>query len=90
MPDDDPGRIAHLITAALICDDRTLLARARGLARTTRDRQLAAIAAAHLDRDDDLLDALVRDHLVDHPDSALAAWVGARPGTARSPQPEQE
>jgi hypothetical protein len=30
-----------------------------------------------------LLDALVRDHLADHPDNILAAWIGAqhtRPG----------
>lgn len=91
MPDDDT---AHLITAALICGDRRLLVRARGLARTTRDRQLTAIATAHLDRDVELLDALVRDHLADHPDSALAAWTAApaapREDAARAPRTEKE
>ena len=36
-----------------------------------------AIATAHLDGDDDRLDALVRDHLADHPDNVLAAWIAA-------------
>jgi hypothetical protein len=67
-----------LIAAALIRADGALLARARGQARTTKDRQLAAIAAAHLDRDEELLDALVRDHLADHPDSILAAWIATQ------------
>ncbi len=80
-----------LIAAALIRGDGTLLAQASKQALTTRDRQLAAIAAAHLDRDEDLLDALVRDHLADHPDSILAAWIATqhRPGR-RTQQPDQE
>ena len=35
-------------------------------------------AAAHLAHDEDLLDALVRDHLADHPDSILAAWIATQ------------
>jgi hypothetical protein len=83
---------ALLVALALLTDlkptgRRELLARAAGRAVTTRDRQLVAIATAHLDDDEDLFDALVRDHLADHPDNVLAAWLAAthtRPGsTAR-------
>jgi hypothetical protein len=74
--DDSPGL---LVAAALVTDEPTgLLARAAKSATTTRDRQLVAIATAHLDDDSDLLDALVRDHLSDHPDNVLAAWIAAR------------
>src|SRR6185436_592516 len=60
-----------------------LLARSTQLAATTRDRQLVAIATAHLDGDSDRVDALARDHLVDHPDNILVAWIAAaaRPAT---------
>lgn len=67
-----------LVAAALI--DPTLpdvLARATVLATTTRDRQLVAVAAAHLDGDRDRVDALAREHLVDHPDNVLVAWIAA-------------
>ena len=37
-----------------------------------------AITAAYLAHDEDLLDALVRDHLADHPDSILAAWIATQ------------
>ena len=60
----DPGR-------------RDLLDAAAAIAETTRDRQLVAIAAAHLDGDTDRVDALAREHLVDHPDSVLAARIAA-------------
>ena len=68
-----------LVAAALITPEpRELMTRAALSAITTRDRQLVAVAAAHLDGDDDLLDALVRDHLSDHPDNILAAWIAAQ------------
>jgi hypothetical protein len=70
---DDP---AALVAAALYSPDaRLLLDRAAEVATTTRDRQLVAIAAAHLRGERDVVDALARDHLVDHPDSVLAAWI---------------
>ncbi len=75
---------ALLVAAALLSPEpNALLARAASSAVTTRDRQLHAIAVAHLDGDEELLDALVRDHLADHPDNILAAWIAAqhtRPG----------
>ena len=68
-----------LVAAALVSQDGDeLLARAAGTATTTRDRQLVAIAGAHLRQDSELLDALVRDHLADHPDSILAAWIATQ------------
>ena len=70
---DDP---AILVAASLFAPDaERLLARADTFAATTRDRQLVAIAIAHRRRDGELVDALARDHLVDHPDNVLVAWI---------------
>jgi hypothetical protein len=70
---DDP---ALLVAASVYAGDgERLLARAAAIAATTRDRQLVAIAVAHLRGERDVVDALARDHLVDHPDSVLAAWI---------------
>ena len=72
--DSDDPRV--LVAAALYAADADpLLARAATAATTTRDRQLVAIAAAHLRGERDVVDALARDHLVDHPDSVIAAWI---------------
>jgi hypothetical protein len=71
-----------LVAAALVTDEPTepagLLTRAAQSAATTRDRQLVAIAMAYLNDHADLLDALVRDHLSDHPDNILAAWIASQ------------
>jgi hypothetical protein len=65
-----------LVAAALFAPDGAgLVARAGGMAATTRDRQLVAIAGAHLRGERQLVDALARDHLVDHPDNVLVAWI---------------
>jgi hypothetical protein len=65
-----------LVAAALFAaDGRDLVARAAAHAATTRDRQLVAIAGAHLRGEHELVDALARDHLVDHPDNVLVAWI---------------
>lgn len=65
-----------LVAAALFAADADgLLTRAHSLATTTRDRQLVALASAHLRGERDLVDALARDHLVDHPDNVLVAWI---------------
>jgi hypothetical protein len=70
---DDP---LILVAAALFAPDGDgLLARAEDVAATTRDRQLVAIAAAHRRGERELVDALARDHLVDHPDNVLVAWI---------------
>jgi hypothetical protein len=72
---DDP---TILVAAALFAPDGAgLMARAGGIAATTRDRQLVAIATAHLRGERDLVGALARDHLVDHPDNVLVAWIAS-------------
>lgn len=53
------------------------LDRAATVAATTRDRQVVAIARAHLQQEPELVDALVRDHLVDYPDSLIVAWIAS-------------
>jgi hypothetical protein len=88
---DDP---TTLVAAALFAPNGCeLLARAAEVATSTRDRQLVAIATAHLGGRRDLVDALSRDHLVDHPDSVLVAWiadVSHRSNDRSDPTPNQE
>ena len=70
---DDP---TLLVAASLFAPDGDdLLARAERRASTARERQLVAIAVAHRRGDRDRVDALARDHLVDHPDNVLVAWI---------------
>src|SRR4051812_32235185 len=71
--DEPTVLVAAALFAAAEQDD--LLARARALATSTRDRQLVAIATAHVGEERHLVDALARDHLVDHPDNVLVAWI---------------
>jgi hypothetical protein len=82
-----------LVVAALfVADDGALLVRAGDHAVTTRERQTVAIAAAHLRGDRDLVDALARDHLTEHPDSVLVAWIagaGARSDQTNHNQPKE-
>jgi len=83
-----------LVAAALLARDlQELLARAAESAVTTRDRQLLAVAVAHLDGRHDQLDVLVREHLSDFPDNIFAAWIAAGPtrgGTGTTPDQPQE
>ena len=78
-----------LIAMAALLERRPgRLERAAAMATTSRDRQVVAIARAHLELDGELVDALARDHLVDYPDSLIVAWiaadaVGRARGTAR-------
>jgi hypothetical protein len=80
---DDP---LILVAAALGAGagGSALLSRAESAATTTRDRQLVAIAAAHLRDEHELVDVLAREHLVDHPDNVLVAWI-AEASHAQSP-----
>ena len=67
-----------LVAAALFGPNSpAFMDKAAALAVTTRERQLVAIASAHLHGERDLVDALARDHLVDHPDNVLVAWIAA-------------
>jgi hypothetical protein len=78
MPTESSSAVHRLVAAALVGDDADeLLRRAAQAATTTRDRQVVAIATAHVHGDHDLVDALARDHLVDHPDSVLVASIAA-------------
>jgi hypothetical protein len=70
--------VTTMVAAALFAPDPSdLLRRADTVATTTRDRHVVAIAVAHVAGDADRVDALARDHLVDHPDSVLVAWISA-------------
>jgi hypothetical protein len=83
--DDVTTMVAAALFAPVPAD---LLHRAAGAATTTRDRQVVAIAVAHVAGDIDRVDALARDHLVDHPDSVLVAWITANthpPPTRKDP-----
>jgi hypothetical protein len=91
---DEP---AILVAAALFvpadADADALVRRAARAAATTRDRQLVAIAGAHLRGERALVDALARDHLVDHPDNVLVAWIAGashRSEIQPDPTPRQE
>lgn len=70
--------VTVLVAAALFSTyPDALMAEAAGTAVTPRQRQLVAIAQAHLAGDVDRVDALAREHLADHPDSVLVAWISA-------------
>ena len=71
--EDPMTLVAAALFAAAGGDE--LLARAAALATSTRDRQLVAIATAHVSGERRLVDALARDHLVDHPDNGRVAWI---------------
>ena len=77
---DDPLVITM---AALVEGHPERLDRAVSVATTTRDRQVVAIARAHLDGNDELVDAFAREHLADYPDSLIVAWI-ASGGVARA------
>jgi hypothetical protein len=77
---DGSGHTLVMVMAALLDSAPRWLDRARSLAATSRDRQVIEIARAHLNGRTDLVDALARDHLVDHPDSLLVAWIASGVG----------
>ena len=68
-----------LTMVAMLTARQVVLDRALRFAGTSRERQVVAIARAHLDGDSELVDALARDHLVDHPDSLIVAWIASDP-----------
>ena len=72
------GDPSVLVAAGLLAQDHSYLNRAGMCAVTVRDRHLVVLAKAHLEDRTDLFDALIRDHLADHPDHLLAAWIAGR------------
>ena len=86
----DAAAISWIVTHADTLDDALVIAmaallegqpdrlrRADTVAATTRDRQVVAIARAHLAGKSELVDALARDHLADHPANVLVAWIAS-------------
>jgi hypothetical protein len=68
--------VTAIVAAALLADSSDdLLADALRLATSTGDRQLVAIAVAYLAGDHERVDALARDHLLDHPSKPILAWI---------------
>jgi hypothetical protein len=74
---DTTGDALVMAMAALLERDPERLERARALAATSRDRQVVEIARAYLGGERERVDALARDHLVDHPDSLIVAWIAS-------------
>lgn len=64
-----------LVALAVRTGDAGHLDEARRQAASARDRRLVVLAERHLAGDHEQFDALVRDHLVEHPDHVLAAWI---------------
>ncbi len=74
----DTTKSAVVITMAALLERLPgRLQRALAAASTTRDRHVVEIARAHLDGNNELVDALARDHLVDYPDSLIVAWIAS-------------
>jgi len=71
----DDARV--IVMAALLDNDLPHLVAAGTLAVNSRDRQIVEIARAYLSGQSELVDALARDHLVDHPDSLIVAWIAS-------------
>ena len=67
---------ALLVAAALVPLGRPELL-LLAAATSTRERQLVAVASAHLRGDHDRALLLARDHLADHPDAVLVAHIAA-------------
>jgi hypothetical protein len=68
--------VSVLVAAALLAaSSADLLAEAMHAAATTADRHFVAIAVAHRAGDHDLVDALARDHLLDHPPRPVLVWI---------------
>jgi hypothetical protein len=87
---DASGSVNALVAAALLAASSDgLLDEALRLARSTGDRQLVTIAAAYLAGDHERVDALARDHLLDHPSKPVLAWIVAHSRSAAT-NPAQE
>jgi len=74
---DSTSEPTVIAMAALLEGHPERIDEALAVATTRRDRQLVAIARAHLRGDHQLVDALARDHLADHPDSFMVAWIAS-------------
>lgn len=78
--------VSVLVAAALLtASTADVMADALRLATSTADRQFVAIAAAHVAGDHERVDALARDHLLDHPARPVLTWIVThnRPSTTQ-------
>jgi uncharacterized protein YbaP (TraB family) len=73
--DGDDARMVAM--AAVLASRADWIERARALAVTSRDRQMVAIGASHVAGDLGLVRVLARDHLAEHPDSLIVAWIAS-------------
>ncbi len=78
------GDARALCLGAILARDPARLKMALAAASTSRDRQVVAIAAVFLDGDAARVRLLARDHLADHPDSLVVAWIAAGGGGSPS------
>lgn len=85
---DTTGDAVIIAMAALLERRPERLDHALEAAATSRDRQLVAVIRAHLRGDDALVDALARDHLVDHPGSLIVSWIASNT-TGPLPDPDR-
>lgn len=76
------GDARAMSVGAILAGDPSRLAEARHAAATNRDRQVVAIASAFLDGDLARVQLLARDHLADHPDNLVVAWIAAGAASA--------
>lgn len=74
---DDTASPLVLVVAALLDRNADRLDTAKGVAQTSRDRQVVEIARASLAGLTEQVDALAREHLVDHPDNLVVAWIAS-------------
>ncbi len=85
---DTSRELTVAVAAALLAESADeLLNDAERLARSTQDRQFVAIAAAFVAGDHDRVDALARDHLLDHPTRPVLGWIVAHSRRAMSGDP---
>jgi hypothetical protein len=66
-----------MVVAAILACDPTHLDRALAISTTSRDRQLVEIACAYVGGRPEQVDALSREHLVDHPGNLVVAWIAS-------------
>jgi len=72
--------VVLIVAVAVFAHDTGLLSHAANLSATAAQRQLIAIASAHLAGEAQRVHDLARDHLAENPDSVLVAWISARSG----------
>jgi hypothetical protein len=81
---DDSDLALVVVMAAVLEGNPGRLSRAKRSAHSSRDRQVVEIATAYLGGNRERVDELARDHLVDHPDSLIVAWIASDAGGSQA------